>query len=162
SYIPARLFAEVKPHSRELLRSLGEALGELDCALQSFSTPYAKRELKWDPSHASWIREYLSYIPAGEKRKTVTAFLALFEKEVMPRLPSLRQSVIYNDANDYNILVGEDRQVIGFVDFGDLLFSATVCDPAVAIAYAMLSMPDPLSAAADVLDGFHRKFELKE
>jgi len=34
-------------------------------------------------------------------------FLALYEAEVVPFLSHLRRTVIYGDANDYNVLVGE-------------------------------------------------------
>ena len=44
----------------------------------------------------------------------------------MKRLaPRLRTSLIYNDANDHNVLVGGsdpyDRRVVAVIDFGDML-----------------------------------------
>src|SRR5581483_7234638 len=37
----------------------------------------------------------------------------------------------------------------------DVVHSATVCDLAIAIAYAMLDKQDPIAAAAEVLAGYH-------
>jgi len=50
----------------------------------------------------------------------------------------------YNDANDYNILVSHSRRstVSAIIDFGDVVYSATVCNLAVALAYVMLAKPD--------------------
>jgi len=39
TYVPAKLFAHVKPHSPELLRSLGRVLGEMNAALFDFNHP---------------------------------------------------------------------------------------------------------------------------
>ncbi len=46
SYVPGRLFAESKPHTPELLCSLGSLLGRMDRALQYFTHPAAQR-LSW-------------------------------------------------------------------------------------------------------------------
>jgi 4-aminobutyrate aminotransferase-like enzyme/Ser/Thr protein kinase RdoA (MazF antagonist) len=167
TYVPGKLLARTNPHPPELLRSLGGLLGTLDGALRDFTHPAARRELKWDLARAAWIRDYLPHIAQPERRALVERFLARFEADALPMLPRLRASVIYNDANDYNVLVGAldtagRRQVVGVVDFGDLVWSATVCEPAIAAAYAMLGKPDPLAAAAHVVAGYHARFPLTE
>src|SRR6187551_2860872 len=62
SYVPGRVLAEISPHSLELLRSIGQLLGQIDAALIDFSHPAAQRALKWDLGHAAWIREHLGVI----------------------------------------------------------------------------------------------------
>jgi Ser/Thr protein kinase RdoA (MazF antagonist) len=52
-------------------------------------------------------------------------------------LPHFRASVLYNDANDYNLLVHNGRLAV--LDFGDMVYSRTVFDLAIGIAYALLS-----------------------
>ena len=70
--------------------------------------------------------------------------------------PRCRPASIYNDANDYNVLVDPaGTRVVSFLDFGDVVHSATVCDLAIAIAYAMLDKQDPIAAAAEVVAGYH-------
>jgi 4-aminobutyrate aminotransferase-like enzyme/Ser/Thr protein kinase RdoA (MazF antagonist) len=166
TYIPGNLFAEARPHAPELLRSLGAILGKLDRALLDFSDPAAQRILKWDLQRAVWIRDYLDHIARPERRAMVEHFLAQFEAQVLPVLPTLRTSVIHNDANDYNILVGEahtvPRQVVSLLDFGDMVQTYTVCDVAIAAAYAMMHKADPLTAAAQVVAGYHEVFPLTE
>jgi len=166
SYLPGKLFAQVNPHTPELLHSLGRVLGTLDRALEDFSHPAADRPLKWDLRRAGWIREYVPRIADAKRRAMVERLLAQFEAEVVPALPAMRSSVIYNDANDYNVLVTEEhpeqRRVAGVIDFGDMLVSNTVCELAVACAYAMLRKADPIAAAAHIVAGYHEMYPLTE
>jgi len=166
TYVPGQLFAHVNPHTPTLLHSLGRVMGTIDRALQDFSHPAARRTLKWDLPHAAWIRDYIHHITPPDRRAIVEGMLAQFETQVVPALPTLRTGVIYNDANDYNILVGPgdpyERQVVGVIDFGDLVETQTICELAIALAYAMMDKADPLAAAAHVVAGYHAAFPLTE
>ena len=166
TYVPGTVFAKVNPHSPELLRSLGQFLGEMDAALADFSHPAAHRELKWDLARASWIRNYLHHIGDSSRRALIEKFLALYESDVVPALPSLRRSVIYGDANDYNVLVSapwpQPRKVVSVIDFGDMHHSLTVSEVAIAAAYATLGKKDPLQAASALASGYHKVFPLQE
>ena len=164
TWVPGRVLAQVRPHTPELLRSLGTLLGTLDAALDSFDHPGAERELKWDPRRASWAAEYLRYIEDVVRRGLVERLFAWAEGELARLEPGLRRSVIYNDANDYNVLVeGSDpyaRRVTSVVDFGDMLRTWTANEVAVAAVYAMLDKPDPLGAAAPIVGGYHAAYPL--
>jgi 4-aminobutyrate aminotransferase-like enzyme len=85
---------------------------------------------------------------------------------VVPVLPRLRRSVIYGDANDYNVLVSDPwpqpRKVAGVIDFGDVHHGLTASEPAIAAAYAILGNEDPLEAAAAIVAGYHGAFPLDE
>jgi 4-aminobutyrate aminotransferase-like enzyme/Ser/Thr protein kinase RdoA (MazF antagonist) len=166
SYVPGTMLAKARPHSRELLESLGGFLGEMDAALVRFAHPAARRELKWDLTRASWIRQHLHLLRDASQRALVDKFLELYESEVLPALPKLRRSVIYGDANDYNVLVREPlplpRKVASVIDFGDMHESITISEVAIAAAYAALSKENPLPAAAEVVAGYHRAFPLAE
>ncbi len=167
TYVPGRLLAQSRPHSPELLRSLGNWLGRLDSALQGFEHPAATRALKWDLRQADWIRAYLHCIASPQRRALVERLFDRYETDVLPVLPALRQSIIHNDANDYNVLVSEANdnesgRVVSVIDFGDMLHTITVSEVAIAAAYAMLDKPDPLAAAANVIAGYHETFPLRE
>jgi 4-aminobutyrate aminotransferase-like enzyme/Ser/Thr protein kinase RdoA (MazF antagonist) len=166
TFAQGTVLAQVSPHSPELLRSLGEFLGEMDAALTDFSHPATHRELKWDLARAAWIRDYLPHIEGSTRRSLVEQFLTLYETQVVPALPALRRSVIYGDANDYNVLVAppwpQPRKVVSMIDFGDMHHGLTVSEVAIAAAYAMLGEKDPLSAASIVVAGYHSVFPLKE
>jgi 4-aminobutyrate aminotransferase-like enzyme/Ser/Thr protein kinase RdoA (MazF antagonist) len=148
NYVPGVPLAEYRPHSPTLLANLGRLLGQTDKALESFSHPAAQRELYWDVRNAERI------LDDGPILKT-------WRETVMPRLGKLRTSVIHNDANDYNVIV-KDEETIALIDFGDMLETYTVCEPAIACAYAMLAKPDPIAAAAAILRGYHETHPLTE
>jgi 4-aminobutyrate aminotransferase-like enzyme/Ser/Thr protein kinase RdoA (MazF antagonist) len=165
TYLPGRLWAESRPHNPELLRDLGRVLGAADCALAHFDHPAAHRELRWDLRKSAWIRGYSQYIESPDKRAIVERCLERFERETLPALVGMRSSVIYNDANDYNLLVagsGGARHISGLLDFGDMVYTQTICDLAIGGAYACLDKPDPLTAAAHVVAGYHTANSLSE
>jgi 4-aminobutyrate aminotransferase-like enzyme/Ser/Thr protein kinase RdoA (MazF antagonist) len=166
TYVPGKALAHVRPHSPALLRSVGALLGEVDAALQGLAHPAARREFKWDVAQAGWVREQMGVITDVAHRSLVARCLARFESEAVPALAALRHSVIHGDANDYNVLVsaapGDALRATGLVDFGDLIYSATICDLAIACAYAMLDKPDPLAAMEHVAAGFHAALPLRE
>lgn len=166
SWVPGLVLAEVRPHTPELLESLGRVIAQLDVGLEGLEHPAARRELKWDLARAGWIRDHLGRVTEPRRRALVERVLERFEHDVVPLLSELRASTIYNDANDYNLLVrGDDawsRRVTGAIDFGDMVHSAQVCDLAIAAAYASLGKPDPAAAAARVAAGYHAVRPLTE
>ncbi len=166
TWIPGRVMAEVAPHTPRLLRSLGEVGGRIDKALDDFAHPAARRELKWDLTAPSWIRDHLDLIRDANQRRTLTACLDRFNDDVAPLLGTLRRSIVHNDANDWNVIVGLahpfERTVSGLVDFGDILETITVSELAIACTYAMQGKADPLGAAALVVEGYHAAYPLTE
>jgi 4-aminobutyrate aminotransferase-like enzyme/Ser/Thr protein kinase RdoA (MazF antagonist) len=166
TYLRGKTLAEFQPHTPELLEELGHFLGKLSGGLTDFSHPGAQRELKWDASRAAWIGDYLQYVEPLPRRMLAQRFLGLFETDVAPKLASLRRSVVYGDANDYNVLVacgpGEAARIAGVIDFGDTHYGITVSELATAVAYAILGKKDVLPAAAAVVAGYYAEFPLTE
>lgn len=149
--------------SLALMRNFGQALGELDRALQGFMHPGAVRDLDWDLRHAARSRSRLHCIKDPDRRAVAERFIARFEQTVQPELASLRAQVIHNDANDWNILVDAETagNVTGFIDFGDAVHTVLIAEVAIASAYAILDMDDPIGAAAALVAGFHEKYPLQ-
>jgi len=166
SYLKGGVLAKVRPHTQELLRELGQFLGEMDAALHSFRHSAAERELKWDSSRATWIKQYIGEIADAERRALVEKLLALYEAEVVPALPHLRRSVIYGDANDYNVLVSEvwpqPRKIAGLIDFGDMHEGILASEAAIAAAYGILGKENVLEVATAIVAGYHGAFPLEE
>ncbi|MBE2222429.1 MAG: phosphotransferase, partial [Anaerolineae bacterium] len=165
TYLPGIPLALVNPHSPDLLYDFGHFLGRTTVAFADFGHPAMQRHLHWDMAHTSaTIRERLDYLQEPAQRALVETVLTRFENEVAPRLPDLRQSVIHSDANDYNVLVTPERQqprrIAGLIDFGDMVYSATIFELAIAAAYAMLDKPDPLAVAAQMVAGYHAALPL--
>ncbi|MGH9484860.1 MAG: aminotransferase class III-fold pyridoxal phosphate-dependent enzyme, partial [Terriglobales bacterium] len=166
SYLPGAVLAQARPHTPELFASLGCLLGAMDAALLDFDHAGAHRELQWDLTRAGWIRDHAGLIADPRRRALVERCLDLYEREVIPALPQLRRSVIYGDANDYNVIVGppwpQPRTVAGVIDFGDMHYGLTIAEPAVAAAYALLGEENPLEAASAVVGGYQGAFPLEE
>ena len=81
-----------------------------------------------------------------------------FEPEI-----ELRRSVIHGDVNDYNVIVDpQSMTVSGLIDFGDMVYSYTVGDLAIAIAYVILDKTDPHAAVAEIVSGYQSRFLLLE
>jgi len=160
----------VRRHSPELLSELGATLGKLNHALSDFDHPAIHRDFHWDLANGlREVRKHESLIADAELRRLVNLLADDFEQHTAPLLPQLRRSAIHNDANDYNVLVGggadlysHNQQVTGLVDFGDMVYSQTINELAVAIAYAALDKADPLDVARQMVAGYHAEHPLTE
>ena len=172
SWVEGDPLASVRPQGLALLQELGEMLGTVSRALEGFWHPGTSRSLKWDLAVApDRIRRCLGLIEPAPRRTLLECLLERYEQRILPQMDSLRRSVIHNDVNDYNVIVGPleeadspwpERRIVGLIDLGDALESWTVAEPAVGIAYAMLGRVDPLAAAAAVTTGYHRVYPLQE
>lgn len=156
TWLEGDVFVHVGPHDGALLASLGVALGSLDAALADFQHPAMHRQLHWDLKRIALALQHVPLL-SPEQRSIVQHFKLEWEKVPWPRL---RTSVIHGDANDYNVLVREGK-VAGFLDFGDMVHSATVCDLAIALAYALLDKTDPLASALTIASAYHRCYPLE-
>jgi len=170
TYLNGTPLGNVKRHSSELMLDLGRRLGELDKALQGFEHPALHRNFHWDFANGlDIVKKNLKLVRDKKMRAMVSTLTNNFEKFTAPLLPRLRKSAIYNDANDYNILVGGgndiyslNQSVTGFIDLGDMVHGYVVGDLAIAIAYAILDKPQPLATAAKIVKGYHSAFALTE
>ena len=167
TWLKGEFLADVNLEDKpDLLEDLGRVLGQLDRALAELTLPQARRYWHWDLQNLLDWQELTAYISPFPRKRLVEYFLLQFETEVVPELAHLRRSLIYNDANDYNILVSktpEGRwQITGLIDFGDMVESYLLFEPAVALAYTISSAENPLEAALPLLKGYNSVFPLSE
>jgi 4-aminobutyrate aminotransferase-like enzyme/aminoglycoside phosphotransferase (APT) family kinase protein len=155
-FVPGTAWNEAGTPSDELLHDLGQTLASLDVALAAFSHPAAHRTHSWDPSAAHQHRKHVVLVDAPPRRQVLEQAFHLYAACAAPQLANLPHSVIHADANNENVLV-QDGRVSGLLDFGDCLYAPTVCELAVALAYAMLDLSDPLRAASQVVAGYHAR-----
>ena len=138
---PVRLFTFLPGHtmaatalSTGAIRSVGQTAARLGRALRGFFHPAADYGILWDITRLPALRPLLGHIPDAACRAQVARVLDRFEAQVAPVLPRLRAQVIHADLSLNNLLLGEDFQVSGIVDFGDMTHAPLVCDLAVAVA----------------------------
>lgn len=163
TWLPGRLWATVNPKTETLRRSLGDVAGSLTNALKDFDHPAAHRNLDWDLANAAWTIEHAPRF-TGKQKQLVQYFQKRFQ-EIQASYQTLPKSVVHNDLNDYNILVSEELRhpkVAGIIDFGDCVFTQTVNDLAILLAYAVMHLPDPLSAATQVLEDYHKRHRFSD
>lgn len=163
TWVEGELFANMTVVDEALCYELGRALGTLDQALQSFTDPRAQRDLKWDLRQSNWIEAHLDAI-ADQDLQTIVAEVHSQFLRLAPALGRVRQGVIHNDANDYNVLVQANgpARTIGWIDFGDLCRTAVVGDVAIAATYAAMHGHDRLVAIDEVVRGFHASMPLTD
>jgi Ser/Thr protein kinase RdoA (MazF antagonist) len=157
TWIEGTVLAEARPRGAALLESIGASMAEVDRSLEDFEHPAMHRVLQWDLRHAGLARGKAPLLPDPWRARVEQAF----DRWETIDWQVLRTAVIHSDANDYNVLVGRGRMT-GLLDFGDMVHSATVCELAIALAYAMLHEDDPLASAAAVIRGYHAVNPLTE
>lgn len=162
--LPGRPMGLLKHQRPSLLADFGRTLGKLSAALQSFDHPAVHRDFHWDLANAErTVAEHFPKVADPVVREHGPKLLVQYRAHAAPLLAGLRQSVIHNDANDFNVIAAPDGESIsGIVDFGDMVFSHTVNELAVALAYVALGKADPLAAMCLVVGGYHREFPLLE
>src|SRR5689334_10463291 len=156
-YLPGVPLAKVQPQSPQLLSNLGCKLGQLDQALSDFDHPAVRHEFHWDLANGNRVVDEFAALVEDDKLRELVLRCRVEVKD------PLRRSVIHGDANDYNVLVDPEQMIVtGLLDFGDMVYSYTVGDLAIAIAYVVLDKPDPRAAAGEVIDGYTSKFDLRD
>ena len=166
TWVEGHPLAEARTRPAPLLSDVGCCLGRLDRALEGFDHPGARRVLRWDVVQAAGRRGGLPHVTEPARHALAERLLDRFESRLAPALAALPPAVVHGDWHEHNLLLDApdrpERRLVGVVDFGDALLSHRVCDPAVAIAYAMLGQSDPLAAAAQLCAGYAEVVRLED
>ena len=159
SWLDGRTWAQVEP-SAARLEQLGAVVARTDRALAALECPGMRRPLLWNLHEAPEVARFAELADPAHRAALEAAF-ERFERHVAPRLGALGQQLIHNDANEHNVVVGDDGAVVGLIDFGDVAWSARVCGLAVACAYAMQGHADPVPAVVPLVRGYHAAAPLR-
>ncbi len=144
--------------SPRLRASLGSFLGRLDRALSDLPAPTRPTGLAWDAQHVGRFRELL----VSTEPALVDGFFDHFERHAGRALVRARRQLIHNDFNPRNVLVGDDPdEVVGVIDFGDMVHGPLVQDLTTAAAYQVGADGPPLQGPADVVRGYHAVMPLE-
>jgi Ser/Thr protein kinase RdoA (MazF antagonist) len=117
-------------------RNVGRALAALGVGLENYNGRPPAGKLMWDISHTLDLANVIDHV-APERRARVEAILREFERATSAINGLGRRQIIHNDFNPHNILLNPDRQteVVGIIDFGDMVHAPLVNDLAVALSY---------------------------
>ncbi|MHC2297948.1 phosphotransferase [Rhizobium mongolense] len=140
-------------------RNAGIMLGRLQDALEDFQHPAQDHYSSWDMKNAPALEAMLADLPASGGRAELTDWLTTFEDRVLPLVPSLRAQVVHNDLNSDNIVVDPNNtdEIVGIIDFGDMVRTPVLFDVAVAAAYQLTDVDEPMAAVIDFVGGFHER-----
>ncbi len=160
SWLEGTLLAKINPHSPALLEDLGRKCGQLTLALVDFDHPKAHRSFDWNIEEVQWTDDFQDLFD-GEDRDLIRRCRKRIDDDLYPLLGKLRRSVCYYDANDYNVIVDPEGPVIrGFIDFGDVVYTVTLAELAIACTYALMHAQDPMESLIPLVRGYHQEFPL--
>ncbi|MBN1196753.1 MAG: aminotransferase class III-fold pyridoxal phosphate-dependent enzyme, partial [Candidatus Aminicenantes bacterium] len=166
SWLPGILMADTRPRTPRLAYRLGAFLARVDKSLAGFYHDAQNRELVWDLCRAPELSVHVHTLKDPQLQQAVSRILAEAGEKTIPALAGCPRQVVHNDANDHNVLLGNADpwvpEISGLVDFGDLINTYRVCEPAIAAAYACLYQQDPVAAIAAVAQGYHQVFPLQK
>ncbi|HEY1315143.1 MAG TPA: phosphotransferase [Steroidobacteraceae bacterium] len=157
TWVDGTVLANAGARDVAMLESIGAGIATIGAALSGFSHPAMHRALQWDLRRAGMAREHTGLLPLTRRAR----ILRLFSEWEEIDWSNLPHSVVHGDANDHNVLIGDGR-MLGLLDFGDMVYSATVCDLAIVLAYAMLGERQPLCAGAHIVAAYQRRHPLTE
>jgi 4-aminobutyrate aminotransferase-like enzyme/Ser/Thr protein kinase RdoA (MazF antagonist) len=166
TWLPGKMFAELRQPPAYLLTELGRLAARLTQALGTLPGALPGHTHHWDVRRSrEAVDGALPFVGGEDDRRAVTELMDAFDS-VLPVLDRLPSGVIHQDLNDFNVLAMPDARgrltISGVLDFNDSLVTVRIAELAVAVAYAMLRQDDPLEAAASVVAGFHSVVPLTE
>ncbi|GJL83596.1 MAG: 4-aminobutyrate aminotransferase [marine bacterium B5-7] len=149
--------------------NLGRYLARLDNALAKLpqdAMPLMDASdssaIVWNMRHAGRYIDETWRVEPLEFRTRIESILMRFKSDVVPALDRLPLQIIHNDANDNNIVVEDNGNVMGLIDFGDVVVGQRVIEIAIACAYAMCGKDNPLAVAALIVSGYNSAAMLDE
>lgn len=157
TFVEGTTLAAARPRPMAVLAELGALLAELHAALADFEHPGLDRTFPWRlESASSLIRKRMEDLDAPAA-KLVAETADRAARHLETAASPLPGGVVHNDANDHNVIVAPapaGLRLAGLIDFGDATRGWRVADPAIAAAYAMMDLADPLEAACAVAGGY--------
>jgi hydroxylysine kinase len=159
SYVPGQPLRAPR-YSRDQRIAAGEACGRLTLALAGFDHPAARRGLIWDVvGAAERIEPLTACLPTDEVKAAAAMLLTHFATEAAARIAALPHQVIHNDLNAGNLMTDPRNEalVTGVIDFGDVLWTATIADAAVGATSLLTTGCDLRQSLSDFLCGYSRQ-----
>jgi Ser/Thr protein kinase RdoA (MazF antagonist) len=124
TWVPGRTMSSLKALPIECLLDAGKYLGKMHVALDKMDPskhPASQRFHAWDGKNTAHVRDWVSAIDTPKRRSMVESVIGTFETDILKSGvgDKFRKGINQGDFNDANILVDEDFQVSGAIDFGD-------------------------------------------
>ncbi len=166
SFLKGVIYAEsqITQTSEPLWQHLGSILGQVNATMAEFKHAGAYRFLEWDLANGFSVCQMKKSQLNPQHLQLVDHFLKRYKLNVLPLLDKLPESIIHSDANDYNLLVDNEKKpnkIVGLIDFGDMVYTHTINELAISCAYAIMKQSDPANVIINMVKGYHQHRPLK-
>jgi hypothetical protein len=147
--------------TESMLSELGCVLACMKCSLMQFDEPCFHRDHLWDLRCFHQSLPLISCVDDEDVRSSILLTQDAYNQLVLPNSDKLPKSVIMGDANDANIIVNaENGKIAGLIDFSDAVYTWSVNELAICMAYMLLTplgQKEPLVTVKLVLSGYLQK-----
>ncbi|MGH8242111.1 MAG: aminotransferase class III-fold pyridoxal phosphate-dependent enzyme [Steroidobacteraceae bacterium] len=136
SWLAGMPISQGKPLSVGALRNAAAFQARLAQGLRGFFHPHARHFVAWDIQRALLLQPGVQAWVADDAKALYADLNARLQRELLPRLPALRAQVVHGDGHADNLLrAGSDtEEIVGVIDFGDMVHAPLVQDLAVTLA----------------------------
>lgn len=136
SWIPGEPLSRGDPLTLNGLRNVAAFQAKLARGLRGLFHPHARHFVAWDIQRALLLEPGVQAWVADDAKALCADFNSRLKREVLPRLPGLRAQVVHSDGHADNLLrTGSDtEEIVGVIDFGDMVHAPLVQDLAVTLA----------------------------
>jgi len=157
-----------------LFQQVGNAIGLLNQSLLHFTHPAFEREHLWDLKQFHLSIPLIDSVDDEMVKKCIREIYHNYQSVVLSKVTSVPYSVIMADCNDANVLItSAGEKVIGLIDFSDAIYTWSVNELAIAMAYGLVSAQSiqalcPTITAFDIVKAIfvgyvkHRKLSAEE
>ena len=165
-WIDLPLQSAVLPLTDQSHQSMGILAANLTTSLTDFDHAAAHRFIKWDPSAVNWIKDYL-HLHQPEWQSIFAAWMDGMNLLHTKYNQALRKQICYADLNDHNVLMKWNENASAYaasaiIDMGDMVYTHTINEAAIACFYSGLKTVDPLAVSALIIGSYHNLSPLNE
>eukprot|EP01039_Chlorochromonas_danica_P010597 gene10598-11743_t len=149
-----------------LLTEVGEVIGYMQKSLVNTDHPSFHRAHLWDLQQFPSSMLLLPFVDDDQIKDIISYVKESYDREVLPVASMLSMSVIMGDCNDANVIItpeGPNFKVVGLIDFSDAVYTWTINEVAITIAYMLLTsyaQRSPWHAVAAVLRGYLKQADI--
>jgi hydroxylysine kinase len=163
TYLPGTTFDPTEVLPARAYERIGSLLAAIAEALAGFEHPAADHPMPWDLGHGLFVDESLRRESDPAARRVVADVDDRLHA-VVGTLATLPHRIVHNDGHAGNLVrpATTSHEVVGIIDFGDLVWTATAADVAIIAESFAPDHPDPAAVVAAIVTGYARRVRLDD
>ncbi|VVC39875.1 Hypothetical protein CINCED_3A004399 [Cinara cedri] len=122
----------------EVSSDFGSYVGQLTLILKKFNHEGFHRDCHmWSLENSPEVLQFVEVFEQETQRQIIMTVLNKFQSDILLNAVHLEKSVIHGDLSLNNIIVNNNK-ILGIIDMGDVVYSYTIFEFAVALCYLIL------------------------